>query len=358
MVASHYATASTAEIVVSILELLDRNTDREHGITAVWIADQLGVTEKTVRSHLHTLQAMQPFGRKIGRIERKDLEHAESADPRPGWYIEPIFDTAQMRLLTDGVVLSRSDSDYLQELIAKVYAFAGQSNQLGAFGKISTPRNYNREFLNNIELLNDAIVHERTITFRYCTYDVDGTLVSRKDADGNVKSYAADPYRLMYRNGKYYLICHMHQHDNLSYLHVERFRDLSVNESDHSLMRKLDSFNPEQGAPFDWDKHMGKRPYPMDGKAIPIHLRIKNTLEPIYDWFDTAQVTRLDACTYDVWITANEKATLWWALQYADDRIIEVLSPPSLRDTLRRDGEYLASLYADVERISTVIDAS
>ncbi|KAB7788340.1 DNA-binding protein [Bifidobacterium cebidarum] len=119
---------STAEIVVSILELLDKNTDREHGITAVWIANQLGVTEKTVRSHLHTLQAMQPFGRKIERIERKDLKNAESADPRPGWYIEPIFDTAQMRLLADGAILSRSDSEYLHDLIAKLYAFAGQPN--------------------------------------------------------------------------------------------------------------------------------------------------------------------------------------------------------------------------------------
>ncbi|WP_319624261.1 WYL domain-containing protein [Bifidobacterium cebidarum] len=148
---------------------------------------------------------------------------------------------------------------------------------------MSTPRNYNREFLNNIELLNDAIVHERAITFHYCTYDVDGTLIPRKDASGSVKNYAADPYRLMYRNGKYYLICHMHQYENLSYLHVERFRNLAVNEHDHSLMRALDSFNPEPGSSFDWDKHMGERPYPMNDKAVPIHLRIKNTLESVYD---------------------------------------------------------------------------
>ncbi|MBT1170607.1 WYL domain-containing transcriptional regulator [Bifidobacterium sp. SO4] len=339
----------TSQIVVGILELLDGHTDREHGVSAAWIAEQLGVTEKTVRGHLHTLEGIQPFGRRVGRIMRRDLEHAESADPRPGWYIEPVFDTAQMRLLADGAVISRSDGDYLRDLIAKVYSFAGRSGQVDDMGgEPRTPRNYNREFLNNIELLNDAIDHGRAIGFHYCTYDVDGSLVPRRDAEGNIREYRADPYRLMYRNGKYYLICHMHPFEGLSYLHVERIRDLKVDGADHSLERTLESLNPHPGVPFDLDRHMEERPYPMNEAAVPVHLRIRKTLEPVYDWFDDARVTRLDGDVYDVWVTANEHAVLCWVLQYASTRLIEVLSPQSLRDSLRETGAYLAGLYGGV----------
>lgn len=95
------------------------------------------------------------------------------------------------------------------------------------------------------------------------------------------------------------------------------------------------------GAPFDLVRHMSERPYPMDGRAVPIHMRIKRTLEPLYDWFDDATVTRIDDETYDVRIMGNELAAFWRALQYADTRLIEILSPQSLRARLHDVGAYL-----------------
>lgn len=346
MNSSLLATApSTAQIVIEILELLDSHTDSEHGLTAIEISKRIGVSEKTVRGHLKALHDMQPFGRRVEHLERRDLAKAESADPKPGWYIEPIFDTAQMRLLADGAALSHSDGEYLYDLIAKIYTFAGKSGQLRGLTQLATPKNYNTEFLNNIELLNDAIEHERTVRFRYCTYDINGNLVPRLDDSGSPKEYRADPYHLMYKNSKYYLVCHMHQHDNLSYLHVERFRDLAMVGNDHSLKRTLNSFSPVPGKPFNVTRHMNERPYPMNGEAVPIHMHISGTLEPLYDWFDEATVTQTGEKEYDVRIVANEKATLWWALQYADSHLIEILEPQSLRTMLRETGKYLTQLY-------------
>ena len=67
-------------------------------------------------------------------------------------------------------------------------------------------------------------------------------------------------------------------------------------------------------------------------------MRIKRTLEPLYDWFDDATVTRIDDETYDVRIMGNELAAFWWALQYADTRLIGILSPQSLRVRLHDVG--------------------
>ncbi|KFI94926.1 helix-turn-helix transcriptional regulator [Bifidobacterium stellenboschense] len=367
--ASRTPRASTAQIVVEILELLAAHTDREHGLSAAEIAQRLGVNEKTVRTHLRAFEAMSPLGRRVGHLDRADLVHAESADPRPGWTIEPVFDTAQMRLLTDGAMLSRPDGEYLRDLIAKIYSFAGRSGQLRGLSRLDTPKNYNTEFLNNIELLNDAIDHERVITFHYCTYDENGDLVPRRRGDGTVREYRADPYHLMYKNNMYYLVCHMHVYEGLSYLHVERFRDLRVDGTDHSITHRLDDFSDVPGEPFDIDRHMAERPYPVTGPAVPIRMRITGSLEPLFDWFDDARVTRVapprgddggagdaggvggDAGrrarpVYKVRVVANEKATLWWALQYADGASIEIVEPASLRARLREVGERLAATYA------------
>ena len=82
-VSSQQATPSTAQIVIEILELLDAHTDREHGITAIEISKRISVSEKTVRGHLKALRDMQPFGRRVEHLERRDLLSAESADPKP-----------------------------------------------------------------------------------------------------------------------------------------------------------------------------------------------------------------------------------------------------------------------------------
>ena len=106
----------TAQIVIEILEQLIKHTDPEHGLTAAEISKRINVSDKTVRGHLKALQSMTPFDRHVGHLDRRDLVNAESANPRPGWYIEPVFDIAQMRLLVDGAALSSSDGEYLREL--------------------------------------------------------------------------------------------------------------------------------------------------------------------------------------------------------------------------------------------------
>ncbi|RSX52965.1 helix-turn-helix transcriptional regulator [Bifidobacterium samirii] len=335
-----------SEIAVGILELLDEHTDREHGVTAVWLAEQLGATEKTIRGHLHALRAMQPFGRRVDRITPGDLRNMTSVDPRSGWYIEPVFDTAQMRLLADGAALSRSDGEYLRDLIARIYAFAGRSRQFGIRGSLPTPKHYNREFLNNIERLNDAIAHERSIRFHYCEYDVDGDLVPRLDSDGVAREYAADPYDLRYKNGKYYLICHLHPYDTLAYLHVERIRDLHVDDMDHTVERAFDSLTDADGDPVDLTEFLDERPYPSAGPAVPVRIRVEGGLEPVFDWFPDARATRIGDAVYEVTIRSTEQGVIWWALQYTTSGVrITVLEPQSIRDELRRAGHILLDRY-------------
>ena len=99
-----------------------------------------------------------------------------------------------MRLLVDGAALSSSDGEYLRELIAKIYTFAGKSGQLRGLEQLTTPKNYNTEFLNNIEILNDAIAYGRVIRFRYCNVRTSTAIyVPRRNGDGDIKTVSGGP---------------------------------------------------------------------------------------------------------------------------------------------------------------------
>lgn len=232
----------TAQIVIEILEQLIKHTDPEHGLTAAEISKRINVSDKTVRGHLKALQSMTPFDRHVGHLDRRDLVNAESANPDPAGTSNRSSTSRRCACSwTARRCRARTANTYANSSPRSTRSPANPA-QLRGLEQLTTPKNYNTEFLNNIEILNDAIAYGRVIRFRYCTYDVNGNLVPRRNSDGDIKTYLADPYHLMYKNSKYYLLCHMHRYDSLSYLHVERIRDLSIEgQTTHSNARSTAS---------------------------------------------------------------------------------------------------------------------
>ena len=354
---------STSQLVIRIIEVLTERTDREHGIALADLCQEVGASEKTVRAHLKMLTQVKPFGRTVGRLTRSDLAHAESPDSCVGWYIEPVLDSAEARLLADSLALSRINADSVQNLLHKLQALGGRGADRGslAIDQLETPEHYNAEFLVNIEKLNEAIRADRVVEFRYCHYGANGELVPRVDAaTGRAKRYRVDPYQMFYKNGRYYLLCHMHAYRNLSYLHVDRIRKLVILGDFVPRKHELNSF-AKPGEEFDVSAHMAERPYPMGGEPVTIRMRVTcgsmgvrreghrlPSLDPIFDWFPNPQVRQIGDEMFEVTVCANEKATLWWALQYADEGLttIEILEPQSLREELCRTGKRLAQRYA------------
>lgn len=339
---------TTCEIVVAILEYLSAHTDTEHGASASEIADAIGVTAKTVRAHLNTLRQTGAFCRTVGKLTRSGLQDDGVMDGRPGWYLEPILDVAQMRLLADAAVMAHADAQTRAELQDIIYRCAGRARPSADMPEIHSPRHYNTEFMVTVETLNDAIHDRRQIAFQYCTYDLDGNLVPRTDADGQPLAFTADPYALAYKKDIYYLLAHVIGEDRLEFFHVDHIRNLQAVSEPGTLERDVDSFSEQPGQPFNLLAYLDERPYPKSGPAADIHLIMRRTLEPLYSWFDSPSVERLPDGAYDIHLRASETSFLWWALQYADEQdMIEVLSPPSLRRKLCATGEWLSTAYAE-----------
>ncbi|PWG64700.1 helix-turn-helix transcriptional regulator [Bifidobacterium callitrichidarum] len=347
-----YAGNATLEI----FEVLWRHTYFGHGLSVRQILDELGKmhpyatpdelpTEKTVRNQLRKLATTRFLGRGIGHLTESDLIGVECADPQPGWYMDAFLSTAEMRLLADSLTLSRISLDTLDELVGKIRELAGAAGDtIDYLDHVATYTHINGEFLSTIDQLNQAIEDGHGVTFQYRDYGPDGTLVPHKSRTGTGSTYTADPYQMVYKNGRYYLICHLHGEDHLRIFVVNRITNVSTKGLHGSV--PLERPAPEG---FDAVNFMRHRPYPVADDPVRIRMLVRgeSMLNNVFEWFDDPQITPLGSGDrFEVAVDSPERAVFWWALQYSWDGRVTILEPDSLKRKLYDAGTRMAAAYA------------
>lgn len=342
-------TKSTNEILVRLLEELAAHTDTEHGLSVRELSRRLGVTDKTIRGHLRVLESLHPFGRAVRQLTPEAVDRADSTDATPGWYMEPAIDPAQLRLLGDGLALSRIDEEYVREAFNRLCSLAGYAGSHSTgLRNLRIPRPYNREFLSTVENLDEAINNESVVRFHMCHYKVDGTLSERIDHNtGQPRNYQADPYQMTYRNGMYYLLCHIHGRDNISFVHVDRIRHIVILDTDVQQELRLRDLRTPDGEPLSLPAYLSERLYPWAGQAEDIRMHVTD-LACVFDWFEHPAVKLVDKGVYEVRVHADPTTVLWWFMQYAAAGIITILEPQSLRDRIADIGTALVTRYRGI----------
>ncbi|OXM99335.1 helix-turn-helix transcriptional regulator [Bifidobacterium vansinderenii] len=397
--------AYSKNAIVEIFELLWRETDDAHGLTANEIVERLeehhrehgddgykAPSNRTVREQLYWLKDNPVLGRSVGRIDQSALPELRRrcADPQPGWYMEPYLSASEMRLLADSLMLSRLSEDTLGDLEDKIAALSGgregyprEASHIDAF------EHYNSDFLHTIEGVDRAI-HEgraaqppdeliprfpngRAVRFQYCDYMLGGALEPRRRRDGSIRWYTLDPYRLVYKTGRYYLVGYLHHkhhagaepHDeNLTCFIADRIRDLHVLDPvrtpvAHTLDRwRADGTLRDDDEPSDPNdvldpvEYVRQRPYFVTGEAVPITMVVRRgMLGTVYEWFDAPDVSDSGQCDdegnpmYEVVVRCPELSMMWWTLQYSTGGDVIVLSPQSLRQSLYEAGQRLIRQY-------------
>ena len=157
-------------------------------------------------------------------------------------------------------------------------------------------------------------------------------------------TYTADPYQMVYKNGRYYLICHLHGEDNLRIFVVNRIANVSAKGRNGTVPL-------EKPAPADFDavNFMRHRPYPVADAPIRIRMAVRDEsmLNNVFEWFDDPQIKHSpDGTQFEVIVDAPERAVFWWALQYSWDGRVVILEPDSLKRKLYDAGRRMATAYA------------
>ena len=302
-----------------ILKILQEHTDAKHRLTQGEIIRllqlQYGITcdRRSVRSNIQSLQ---------------DIGY-EIATHGGCWLVERDFDDAELRMLIDSVLFSRTLSTaQAKRLIGKLKSFGNHYFHAKVAHISNLPELShadNKQVMIVLDVLNDAIEEKRKVRFTYNTYGTDFKLHPKRSVP-----YIVNPYQLVANNGWYYLIGNYDKYDNVSHYRVDRITAIEM----LSDAAKPKSVVREFARGFSLPRHMAEHIYMFGGESVTVKMRANTSMmDALVDWFGKDfRIIQEDADELIVSVVCNEMAMKYWALQYGE--YVEVLEPKSLRDEI------------------------
>lgn len=212
--------------LLKLLELLRQNTDAEHPMTTNTIVARLadiGIAcdRRTVSADIAVLndQGYEILSAMVGHDK--------------GYYVEDrSFSIPELKILIDAVHASSFITEKKShELIEKLADLAGShrgevlKRSLVAF---NTRKHSNERIFYNVDHLEDAILRQKKILFRYFDLDENGKRLYRRGGH----RYVVEPVALVFNEDNYYLTCYSSRHDSTSNYRVDRMDSVEVLEED------------------------------------------------------------------------------------------------------------------------------
>ena len=289
-----YAKQPKKLIIMNILDILKRYTDENHRLSQKEIQNILAneydmkVDRKAIKRNLINLIE---FGYDINYSESvrifkdKDGEELENVI-LTDFYLEREFTDSELRLLIDGVLFS-NHIPYKQdmELVKKLSALSNHyfKSRVKHIARMPEDKTDNKHLFYNIELLDEAIDKERKVRFHYLEYRSDKKLHKRCGKDGKVREYIINPYQLVAKEGKYYLICNYDKYDDISNYRVDRITDLEILDEN---IKPFDRLKGSDGRKLDLEEYMDKHVYMFSGENVRAVFRAdKSLISDIIDMF-------------------------------------------------------------------------
>ena len=325
-----YATGNKKMLNMLILEILQKYTDEEHSLTQQEIIRLLDINygmECDRRSVKNNVLYLKELGYDISMEKGYRLLSRE-------------FDDSELRILIDSVLFSKSISTkQARNLIEKLRGMASNYFNSKVSHICNLPelnRTVNKQAMYSLDIINDAIVEKKKISFVYNQMGTDFKLHPKRE-----EPYIVNPYQIVANNGRFYLIANYDKYDNISHFRIDKMTDVLMLDEKIKPMSKV----PELERGLNLPKHMAEHFYMFSGKSISAEIRTtEDMMSELVDWFGTDfWILEKDKDSICIKVTCNEKALRFWALQYGP--YVEVLAPKSLRNQIIEDIEKMKAKY-------------
>jgi len=329
--------------ILLILEVLKKFSDENNKLSQKEIAD-LVESEYDVPVERHTikrnLDSLLEFNCGVEYKERDK----KSGDPG-GWYFERDITDSEIRMLIDGLLFSKYiPYSECKSLVGKLEKIAGVDFR-SSHG-LPENRPENKQIFLNIEEILRAKSRWKKISFNYMRYKTDKNPHITLDKNGIPRVYVVSPVEIVITNGHYYLICIPEHIDELYHFRLKCMCNIEVLKSEkYRQIRDIPGYRNG----FKLAAYMKERPYMLaSGKSVRVFFRTySHSIEHVLEWFGN-DVSLLEdnegtGDTIIATVTVNDKAMLFWALQYG--QAIEVLEPVYLREQIRDAVNAMAQKY-------------
>lgn len=341
-------------LIMNILEILKRYTDVDHRLSQKEIVEILRkeydmvVDRKAIRRNILNLI---DCGYNIEYSETiRMVPNAKTGVPEESYiwsdfYLVRDFTDGELRLLIDSLLFSTYiPYSQCKSLVGKLENLSNIyfRSRVKHIAKMPEDKADNKQLFLNIELLDEAISHNRKVSFHYLEYGTDKKLHKKTRPDGSVREYVISPYQMAAREGKYYLICNYDKYDDISNYRIDRITDIQIMES---RSKPFESLKWANGRTLDLHEYMKEHPYMYASENIHAKFRIvRSMISDVLDLFGSdLRFTEETETHVSVTVTANEIAVEHFAKSFAPD--VEILEPECLRQKLREDLDNALKIY-------------
>ena len=203
-----------------ILEALLKYTDENNCMSSAQLIEYLAerdiiVERKTIFSDIATLKE---FGIDIGVSKSKKSS---------GYYImSRDFELPELKIITEAILSSRFiTAKKSKELISKLGQLTGPSEkkqlqrELYVSGRVKSE---NESIYYNVDILHNAILSNRQITFNYLEWTPDKEMVSKRGG----KLYRVSPWALTVNEENYYLVAYDAEHSQIRHYRVDKMKSI------------------------------------------------------------------------------------------------------------------------------------
>lgn len=208
--------------LLKLLEMLRQNTDEQHPMPTSSIIASLAQMEiscdrRTLAQDIATLS-------NLGyEIMTTTVGHEKA------YYVEDRnFSIPELKILIDAVHASSFITEKKsEELINKIASLAG-SHRAEVLKRnmvcFNTRKHSNERIFYNVNDLEDAILRQKKVLFRYFDLNENGERVYRRDGH----RYVVEPVALVFNEDNYYLTCYSSRHDSTSNYRIDRMDSVQV----------------------------------------------------------------------------------------------------------------------------------
>lgn len=295
-------------------DLLERNSDCGHPLSMQDILAHLEV--KGIRAERKSIYSDLEYLREYGMdiLCRKG---------RPGGYYLAArdFELPELKLLVDAVQSSRFLTEKKSlELIGKlerlvsVHEAKQLRRQVVVSGRIKT---MNESIYYNVDRIHEAIGANRTITFRYFDWGMDGEKHFRP------RLYEASPYALCWADENYYLIAHSDRH-GITHYRVDKMAEITCTDTPRLIT--------DEGRCLDLGRYTRSVFSMFHGDTITVRMRFHRSLAGVViDRFGLDTIRVPDGPDHFT-VTAEVSVSptfLGWFSSFGSRA--EILHPPAVR---------------------------
>lgn len=318
-----------------LADIFQRLTDEDHPLSSSQLLAELMKRDivcerKSVYADIETLMS---FGYDIVKM----------SSPKRGYFLASRpFELAEIRLLMDAVrsadfITMKKTRELLEKLRALLSDYQGQALMKQMYFEHAN-KCRNEEILYNIDLVNEAIVRKKKITFQYHKQRI----LENRAIESQNREFCLSPYALLWENNQYYLVGNYDKFDDLSHFRMDRISKMAVTGEDWRSFEEVCGYR----GVFDVADYARKNFNMFSGKSEPVQFKCKNEFyEVVMDRFGQQSVVHVceDGTFLIKAVVHVSDGLIRWLMQFGD--VVEVVSPAALRESVAAKAKAILAHY-------------